>query len=105
MQTDNESIERRTGQPDDYEDRLRRFRQELAEQEARRRNTDAEAAICMSVAGIILAGIPYFGWPYLAACFYMAVRGLRKEPRGAAAAALLLDLLMLAVKYVIATTP
>lgn len=98
-------MERRAGRSADYEEQLRRFRHQMAERQALRRNTYADAAIWMSVAGIFLAGIPYFGWPYLAACFYMALRGLRKAPRGIAAAALLLDLLMLIVKWVIATTP
>lgn len=67
-------------------------------------NTTAKSAIYLSVLGFVLVGIPYVGWPYLALCFIVAIKALRRKPRGLALLALLIDSLYLFVKYVIATT-
>lgn len=67
-------------------------------------NTTAKAAIYLSVLGFVLVGIPYVGWPYLALCFIVAIKALRRKPRGLALLALLIDSLYLFVKYVMATT-
>jgi hypothetical protein len=56
------------------------------------------------VLGFVLVGIPYVGWPYLALCFIVAIKALRRKPRGLALLALLIDSLCLFVKYVIAVS-
>lgn len=61
-------------------------------------------AIYLSVLGFVLVGIPYVGWPYLALCFIVAIKALRRKPRGLALLALLIDYLCLFVKYVIAVS-
>lgn len=66
-------------------------------------NTTAKSAIYLSVLGFVLVGIPYVGWPYLALCFIVAIKALRRKPRGLALLALLIDSLYLFVKYVMAT--
>ena len=58
----------------------------------------------LSVLGFVLVGIPYVGWPYLALCFIVAIKALRRKPRGLALLALLIDSLCLFVKYVIAVS-
>lgn len=67
-------------------------------------NTTAKSAIHLSVLGFVLVGIPYVGWPYLALCFIVAIKALRRKPRGLALLALLIDSLCLFVKYVIAVS-
>ena len=64
----------------------------------------AKTAIYLSVLGFVLVGIPYVGWPYLALCFIVAIKALRRKPRGLALLALLIDSLYLFVKYVIAVS-
>lgn len=67
-------------------------------------NTTAKTVIYLSVLGFVLVGIPYVGWPYLALCFIVAIKALRRKPRGLALLALLIDSLYLFVKYVIAVS-
>ena len=62
-------------------------------------NTTAKTAIYLSVLGFVLVGMPY-----LALCFIVAIKALRRKPRGLALLALLIDSLCLFVKYVIAVS-
>lgn len=88
----------------DIDERFKQFKQQCEKQMAEARNNDARAAICFTLCGIILVGVPYFGWFYLMVCFIVAIVAMRKSPRGLAVAALLLDLLMLWLKVLITTT-
>lgn len=84
------------------EEAYRLYKEAMDKEASRRRNDDGKAALYIAGAGILFAGIPYFGWVYLAFCFVTAFRGLRKAPRDLAVVALLFDLLMLCLKVLIA---
>lgn len=84
------------------EEAYRLYKEAMDKENSRRRNDDGKAALYIAGAGILFAGIPYFGWAYLAFCFVTAFRGLRKSPRDLAVVALLFDLLMLCLKVMIA---
>lgn len=84
------------------EEAYRLYKEAMDEEVSRRRNDAAKAALYIAGAGVLFAGIPYFGWAYLAFCFVTAFRGLQKTPRDLAVVALLFDLLMLCLKVMIA---
>lgn len=62
-------------------------------------NTTAKTAIYLSVLGFVLVGIPYVGWPYLALCFIVAIKALRRARTGTVGVADRLPLSFREIRY------